>query len=138
MNRWVTALLSGVVLAVTGCGGGAEEDERYELNRSPELAHAQSLRGLITSLVESYQNEGLPALRTEMSVVFENFDPLKEAASGDQNRQVYEEAEQKLKELQSLVEGSAGREQIVAKLKELSDLTQRLPQPPPAQPAAAP
>jgi hypothetical protein len=120
-----------------GCSGKKELDQ-FQIELTPAVGHANSMRSLIASLQQQFRSEGLPGLKTELQTLSERLEEFVDENIGEAERPTYQKIVPKLTKLsQVVVVGNPTRADIAERLQELESLALSLPaaETPPAKPA---
>ncbi|QDU35797.1 hypothetical protein Mal4_00790 [Maioricimonas rarisocia] len=131
MIRNVSATLTcaALALALAGCTGGeaVEDQERFQLDRSPAEAAANEFRYIIDALNTALSTEGMASMKNELQSVMEDLENIDtEALEGD-NKANAEQLKAKIRELAEKVNGGASESEVKEMLQELSDLAAKMP-----------
>lgn len=119
-------VICGALLGA-GCGGQGELD-RFQIELTPAVGHANSMRSLISSLQQQFQSEGLPGLNTELATLDERLEEFTGAGIGDAERATYDKIIPRLKDLSELAASkNASKSTISERLQELESLALSLP-----------
>lgn len=128
MIRWTPLLFLALFAALPlGCGG-----EKAKSEEPLDLQYARSLReAVLGDLLGTTAQEASP-LKQRVNEFVENLGGYKEDEMGEYAA-TYNSIVARAKELQKLVNDNAPKSQIDAKLKELKELAEKLPEAPAAK-----
>lgn len=115
--------LAGIVAAL-GCGGGSDvaEQERFQLERSPEVAAADAIRSEVRALSEALTEEGGSGFSDAVLYAGENFDAISVDALSDEDKAKAQQIKSMANELAG--GGKAGAQE---KIQQMQDLADQLP-----------
>jgi hypothetical protein len=113
----------------TGCGTAVPEQFQREI--TPAVAHAESMRSLVTSLQEQLKAEGLRGVKSELITLDERLEEFVDSNIDDQHRSSYDTIIGKLKELDSALQDPKITAAVVdERIQELVTLADALPKGP--------
>lgn len=120
------SLLTGLLLALAGCGSSTPSVREDIAKIPPEEHYGTSVKNMLYELRAKVRKRGVPAAKKEIPLVLENLQGYEQQPLG-QNLETMKKIEQILKDTEKKLGGSVTKEEVVDAANTVADLGSKLP-----------